>query len=357
MLLVIAIHVGLLSSGYLGVDVFFPLSGFLITALLYEEWERNGTLSLRRFFQRRLRRLLPALLTVVSGFTLVVVVLHPFVGLWPMQRLVGTTLLFANNWVSALVPAHGHVLGALSPTWTLGEETQFYLLWPLVLSILLRRGARPRAVLVVLSLSIASLVALGVLMRHAYADYNAYTSPLDRGAELLVGCAAAIVWRERLVPAPLRHPVAGWLAVSGIVFVLVAGDTPHRWWYISAAVLAAGLIVNLLGQTYPTAGPGGAGSAEGPDRMIKRLLASRPLCYTGRVSYGVYLYHLPIYYLLWTYVPGRSQYVYALIVLMASLVAATASWKLIESPFLRRDPPTTTSETAGSVAAPSGMPL
>jgi peptidoglycan/LPS O-acetylase OafA/YrhL len=352
-LLVIGIHVGLLSSGYLGVDVFFPLSGLLITALLYEEWESTGTVSLRRFYRRRLRRLLPALLTLVSGFTLVVVLLHPFDGLWPVGRLAGTTLLFANNWVSALVPGHGQVLGALSPTWTLGEETQFYLLWPPVLLILLRHRARPTTVLALLSLAIVLLVALAVVMRDAYADYNGYTSPLDRGAELLVGCAAAIVWRERLLPARLRHPAVGWLSAGGLVLVIAGGGTPHRWWYFSAAFLAAVLIVNLLGADRPSAEPGAAQPPAKAEYVLNRLLGSRPLRCTGKLSYGIYLYHLPIYYLVWTYVPGRPHYVYAMIVLIASIAAAALSWKLIESPILRRGFSTAAPETHHiRVAAP-----
>ena len=341
MLLVIAIHVGRLASGYVGVDVFFALSGFLITALLYEEWERTGSFSLRRFYQRRARRLLPALWTLVLGFALVVVLLHPFGEPWPLRRVVAATLLFVNNWVTALAPRHRAVLGALVPTWTLAEEVQFYLIWPLVLWVLLRRRAAPRVVLVLLALAILSLIALSVVMRHVYPQYNSYTSPLDRGSELLLGSAAAIVWRERLLPSWLRRPLVGWLSAGGLVFVIVRGDTPHRWWYLPAALLAATLIVNLLSyERRWSATTGAARRAPARERLLKRALRARPLGYIGRISYGIYLYHVPIYYLLWVYVPvpGRSRYLYGAMVLMASVAAAAASWKLIESPIRRSDP-------------------
>ena len=211
---VIGVHLGLIAGGYVGVDVFFALSGFLITALLYEEWDRTGTIELRRFYKRRGRRLLPALLALLAGFAIVVLVLHPFAGLWPLGRLIASTLLAANNWVTALVPRHGQVLGALMPTWTLSQEVQFYLLWPLALWWLLRRRARPRAILAMLAVAMLVLFGAGALMSHAYSAYNSYTSPFDRGAELLLGCAAAIVWREGLVPAPLRWPVVGWIAAG-----------------------------------------------------------------------------------------------------------------------------------------------
>ena len=132
-LLVVAVHVGLLDSGDIGVDVFFPLSGFLITALLYEEWERHGALSVRRFYARRARRLLPALTMLVVAFAALARLVHTFSATLPKGTLAASTLLFANNWVATLSPAHGRALGPLSPTWSLAQEGQFYLLWPAVL--------------------------------------------------------------------------------------------------------------------------------------------------------------------------------------------------------------------------------
>jgi peptidoglycan/LPS O-acetylase OafA/YrhL len=336
-LLVIAVHVGLLDSGDIGVDVFFPLSGFLITALLYEEWERHGALSLRRFYARRARRLLPALtMLVVAGFALLSLFVHTFKATMPRGTLVGSTLLFANNWVATLSAAHGRALGPVSPTWSLAQEGQFYLLWPAVLAILLRQRTRASFVLGVLGVSILVLIAAVPLVRHAYPTYNPYTSPLDRTAELLLGCAAAILWRERLLPPLLERPITGWLALAGLVFVLAQARTPQPTSYLAAAVLATLLIVSLL-----TDGQAGAVS----DRPVRRFaergagalsaaLGSRPLRFTGKTSYGIYLYHLPIYYLVLNYAPGRSHYFYGAVVLAASLLAAASSWKLLESPII-----------------------
>lgn len=319
-LLVIALHVGLLAAGFIGVDIFFALSGFLITALLYEEHARAGRISLRRFYARRAYRLLPALLALAVAFALVVLVLDPFGGMWSLGRLLAGTLLFLNNWVTALAPGHGHVLGPLSPTWTLAEEAQFYLLWPAALWALLRVRARPRTVLLLIAAAIVALVCAGTAARHALANYNPYTSPLDRGAELLLGAAAAIAWRERLTPTIFESPTAGWLLALGLTLLLVVAAPPVWSSYLPAAALAGLLIVNLLG---------------GRGRLLDGALRWRPLRYTGRVSYGIYLYHLPVYWLLWTYVPGRSPWFYAPIVLAMSLAAATASWRLLEAPVVR----------------------
>jgi peptidoglycan/LPS O-acetylase OafA/YrhL len=335
-MLVIGIHVGVLAAGYIGVDVFLPLSGFLITALLYEEWERTGSISLRRFYQRRVRRLLPALLLLVCAFAIVMIGLKPFSGQWPLGTLVATTLLLVNNWVTTLAPSHGSALGALSPTWSLAQEAQFYLLWPPVLWALIRLRVCPRRMMATLAVAIVAMLAIGSLAQHVFSGYNPYTSPFDRGAELLLGALAAIVWRERLVPAPLRSPIAGPILTAGFIFLLATGKPSVPQWYLTAAALGAMLIVNLLSDAERAAASGRLRRAVAcPQRLIARGLAARPLVYTGRVSYGIYLFHVPIYYLLWTYAPVGSQYLYLPIVFALSLSAAGLSWKLLESPVLR----------------------
>lgn len=330
MLLVIALHVGLLARGYVGVDIFFALSGFLITLLLLEEWDGTGAISLRRFYARRARRLVPALLVLVVAFTIIVVAFDPFSGLWPLGRLIVATLLFQNNWVSTLAPAHGHVLGPLSPTWSLAQEGQFYLLWPPVLMILLRLRVRPGVVVGLLALTSLALLAAVPFLRHAYPAYNPYTSPLDRGAELLLGCAVAVVWRHGLVPRILRARLTGWLLAAGLAFLVAGSGDPSATIYLPASVLAALLIVNLLAAADEVR-PGRL-----PERgLLTALLAAPPLRYSGKVSYGLYLYHLPIYYLLWLWLPGRSPLFYAAIVVPAALLAAGVSFRSIERPALR----------------------
>lgn len=339
-MLVVGIHVGLLAAGYVGVDVFLPLSGFLITALVYEEWERTGGISLRRFYERRMRRLLPALVLLLAAYALVMIVLDPFHGQWSTGRLLATTVLFVNNWVTTLAPRHGAVLGALSPTWTLAQEGQFYLLWPPVLLCLLRLHLRPRTVLALLALAIVALLAADPVAERLYAGYNAYTSPLDRSAELLFGCAAAIVWRERLVPVPLRWPVVGWALVAGLAFVVATGKPSVPAWYLTAGACSALLIVNLLSLPETGRGAGTPGRARSAAQsLLVRLLAWRPLAYTGRISYGIYLFHVPIYYLVWTYLPVHPAYLYWPVVFALSFGVAALSWALVESPILRQSRP------------------
>jgi peptidoglycan/LPS O-acetylase OafA/YrhL len=313
-LLVMAAHTGILANGYIGVDVFFALSGFLITTLLYEEWERTGRISFRQFYERRARRLLPALLLLAVAFAIVVIVLDPFDDEWPLPKRIATTLLFANNWVTAL--GHQHALGPLAPTWSLAQEEQFYLLWPLALWTLLRLGVRPRAVLGLLIVLIVALLEAVPHVRHALPAYSDYFSPLDRAAELLLGCLAAVLWRNRLVPRPLEWRVVAWALVAAIAFLLVNPGMPRRWVYMGAAMCAAPLIISLLAER---------------QSVLAKIVSCRPLRYTGTISYGLYLCHLLIHHLLAHYVPGHSPYFYAGIVLISSFAVAGASWHLIES--------------------------
>ena len=316
-LLVVMMHTGLLANGYVGVDVFFGLSGFLITTLLYEEWEGTGKMSFKRFYERRARRLLPALGLLVAAFALVYVVFNPFEG-WPLGRRVATTLLFINNWIAGL--GHQNDLGVLNPTWSLAQEEQFYLLWPLVLWVMLRLRMRPAAVIGVLVLAIVALVQAVPHVEHALPAYSDYYSPLDRAAELFLGCAAAVLWRYRLIPRALHWQLTGWLLVGGFAFILFDVDLPTRWTYLGAVLVAVPLMLSLLGS-------GG---------VLARVVASPPLRYLGKISYGLYLCNLLFNNLLMHYVPGRSAWFYTAVVLSASIAAAAASWHLVESRVLRR---------------------
>jgi len=325
--LVMLMHTGVVDNGYIGVDVFFGLSGFLITTLLCEEWERTGRISLRRFYERRARRLLPALMLVVGIFAVFYLAANPFTG-WPLGSRVTTTLLFVNNWVAGF--GHSQQLGSLAPTWSLAQEEQFYLLWPLVLAILLYRRLPPAAVLGLLLATIAGLLVLAPLIEQHIQSYNTYFSPLDRGTELLLGCAGAIAWRNRLLTIPSRWGWRRWgsawrsllcFALTGaFATLLFAGQRLEtRDIYLAANALAVPLIIALLGA---------------PGCLLARLIGSPPLRYVGRISYCLYLCHLMVRNLLLHYLPDLSTYLSALLTFAFSFAVASISWRLLEAPIL-----------------------
>src|SRR5579863_6573979 len=146
-LLVMLMHTGILANGFIGVDLFFALSGFLITTLLYDEWDRRAAISLRHFYERRARRLLPALVLVVLASVVIDLCAYRLTG-WPLPKKAASTFLFVNNWIAAT--GHSDLLGGLNPTWSLAQEEQFYLVWPLALIWMLHRKFQPRLVAVVL---------------------------------------------------------------------------------------------------------------------------------------------------------------------------------------------------------------
>lgn len=317
-LFVLLNHGGVLTGGYAGVEVFFVLSGFLITTLLYQEWDDTGRISLREFYLRRARRLLPALTVLVIAVALLerMGIAAPSM---PLAAQVLATLGFVNNWVVAF---HPDALGLFTPTWTLAQEEQFYLLWPVVLGLLLRRSTRPASVCALLCAAATALAVTGGWVFGPVWAEHGYYDPVLRAAEPLIGCTAAVVWRHRRVPVPLRWSVFGWLPLPLIVLLAGSPGLPLTWKLLGCALLAGLLIPHLL------AGQGGP---------VRWLLACAPLRYTGRISYGLYLYQEPMDHLAYWLLPGRSVYLHTLLLAVLSYTAAMPSWHLIERVFLTGD--------------------
>jgi peptidoglycan/LPS O-acetylase OafA/YrhL len=296
-LAVLAHHSRWLPGGFLGVDVFFTLSGFLITALLIEEFTRTGTITLRLFYARRALRLLPALLVLVlvcAGALLATVpaeygplVLHE----------AAAVLFYVANWTWIIdLP-----LGVLSHTWSLGSEEQFYLLWPCALLVLLRGGNARRAFAVTLGLAGA-----GVAWRHALVLAGARLEHLQRGLDargdsLLIGCALSLALAAGL-RVPGRSTFAALLGLCGLTGLLAFSTFRESYVNYSVSSLAA-IAVSLII----------AHIVRAPRSPLTRLLTVAPLVAIGRISYGVYLWHYPVFYL------------FGLVTLPGT--AATASWQ------------------------------
>ena len=277
--------VGVFRGGYLGVDIFFVLSGFLITWLLLHEWSTSGSIHFVAFWGRRARRLVPALLAML----VVVAVLDRFVyptSLQPVIRAdVPWVLGYLENW--HLASAGGATSSPLSHSWSLAVEEQWYLLWPVALMILLRLTRnRPRRLLGTV-VSLAAVGAVGTAVAFNGSDgYRVFFGTDARAQELLVGSALA-VWcatmaspRSRM-PGPLLDR-AGLLALLMLGAYAVAGPSSLpalRGGYLVAALVTALVIL----------------SAMVPGSWAGSLLARRELVAVGRVSYGLYLFHFPIY--------------------------------------------------------------
>jgi peptidoglycan/LPS O-acetylase OafA/YrhL len=325
---VVAFHLGMTwaPGGYLGVDVFFVLSGFLITALLLSERDTNGRISLGRFYARRALRLLPALLAVLGAlwlFTTVTVVGDS------AHRVRGdglAALFYFANWRAAF--GHAPFLGFMGHAWSLSIEEQFYAVWPLlVVGALALRGGRRSLVLV---LAVAGTV-VPPLLRLAWWDGSAATMTrlyygLDTRADALFAGAvlAVIVASGRLPVGRLARSVYAALALGALaVLGLLVATMPrsdaslYRGAMSLVAVSAVALIAHLLA------------SPRGP---LGRVLSFPPLAALGKISYGVYLWHWPV--IVATNPWGRTGG--ALVAKAAiALGLSIVSWWVVERPFLR----------------------
>lgn len=326
--LVLAYHVlrieeiPILSGAFIGVDVFFVLSGFLITTLLLREHASTGRVDLRRFYVRRLWRLYPALV-LVSAVAAAVFAFAPgvfgFEAASPLEAVVA--MAYGMSWWSGLELTGGPYL--LGLTWSLSVEEHFYLLWPLLLLVLLRRGGGVRAVTVVAVLANAWPAVLW--LTGADAD-RLYYLPDARFAQLLTGCALAAVLERTATGGRLRPllglPAVG-LAVAAIGAVVVTGDRYAAWYWLggmqgmglASAVLIGHLVVH--GQGLPA-----------------RALAWRPLATVGLWTYGIYLWHLPLIRLARP-VLGETLLV-TVVAALAAIPVAAASYRYVEQPLLRR---------------------
>lgn len=304
-------------GGALGVDLFFVLSGFLITSQLIESKETRGTISLREFYVNRVTRLLPALYLMLAVF-LVVNILDGR----PLSTLLPSVLASVFFFLNVKSQVSGNVIFDLIPLWSLSLEEQFYLAWPFVVPVLLRRSARTTATMIV-SVFLLSGVWRAIVNSGDHSHPFAWTDFRFDG--LLVGALLAYVLRSnRLSPVMSRWCGAVGAAVVAAHLALVSLDGSYAWLGgFTVFHVGAGLLVASL--------------ASSPSTM-HGVLSRRAFTAVGRVSYGAYLWHLPI----WVFVVRNSSNVGLSVRLLEAAVTTVGltllSWHLVEQPAMKLRP-------------------
>lgn len=332
-LLVVGAHAGVpwLSGGFVGVDVFFVLSGFLITGLLLDEVSTTGRIAFDAFYLRRFRRLMPALVLMIVATSLVALLI-----LSPGEQLqqastAATAVMWVSNIHFALAQmdyfSQGTDANLFLHTWSLGVEEQFYLVWPLLLLLALGKGqglARiGRLRWVMLGVALVSLTA-SVWLTPRLPQFAFYMMPA-RGWEFAAGALVWLGFRGKLSgmsgkPAgALGLHVAGLLGLGAIMVpaVMYSGHESYPSWRACFPALGAAAVVWAGSHGVPTG--------------VSRWLSVRPLQWLGRISYAWYLWHWPMLLLAYALTGSRAPLVSAVAVLV-SLSLATASYRFVEYP-------------------------
>lgn len=319
-LLVFLNHLDLLSGGFVGVDVFFALSGFLITSLLLAEYSERGSISLRRFWARRALRLMPALTVTVLAY----VAGMALTGRLTFDRGIGALygLTYLSNWMQAL----GIQRMGLSHLWSLATEEQFYLLWPPVLLLLARR--RPRAIVATLViLSLTSFIWRVVMVAGDVPWQRLYFAPDTRAPALVIGCIVAFVATRRWTegPSPRGWGTGGFISLAAVVAIsfFIPGHQADSAYLgpIEAVALATGCIILACVRD---------------DRsLVARLLSLPPAVMLGKLSYSLYLLHPLVTNSIERLLPNLERSSFLAVAAVGSLLAALASYVFIEEPFLR----------------------
>ncbi len=313
-------------GGFFGVDIFFILSGFLITALLFQEWSRRNSISIKDFYIRRALRLGPALITYLFLLGVYAFVFLNHDSAREIYLGILLTLAYVSNWVLALT--HNFSFGILAITWSLAIEEQFYLIWPLALSLLLALKYKRGWILTLLVTGVIFVGLHRMRLFEAGASLNRLYYATDTHADgLLLGCLVGCLVSFRLLPQSrlfrlfMKTAALGSLVLVGFFALSIRHDDSllYLGGYSVVSLAIAVALLTLINWT---------------PRLAVILLSFTPLAWVGRISYGLYLWHWPIRGFVYgqSTEPSIKQTIAAVTL---SFAITSFSFYLIERPFLR----------------------
>ena len=321
--LVIASHAGLplLQGGFVGVDVFFVLSGYLITSLLTQEISSTGSVNFARFYARRARRLLPAAITMVLGVCCAeAIVMNPLTQVRVLKAAFATLLYSSNLYFAILKLQYFDQYSATNPllhTWSLAVEEQFYLIWPVLLLLLARPPQRVKRLSIALAAIALVSFALCVWLT-AVNPVLAFFQMPARVWEFSAGGLLAFIPERWLAD---RQWFLSWMGVIGLIALLASAALIRGSMfpgYIAALPVLGTLFVLLAG-------------ARAPESPVAQLLSTKPAQVIGRLSYSLYLWHWPVLVIGRQLIPSDSIAI-RLGWIAASALIAAGTYAVIENP-------------------------
>ncbi|MFZ0668027.1 MAG: acyltransferase, partial [Acidimicrobiales bacterium] len=338
---VILFHAGItaVSGGLLGVDVFFVLSGFLITSLLCTEHGRSGSIRLGRFWAARARRLLPGLFVLLIGIAVFAWIFRQTLDLSSIRGDAIATLLYVANW-HFILSGQSYFEQALAPSpllhmWSLAVEEQYYLVWPLVaVFVLSKKGPRGLALVASIGAALSALL-MAVMFLEGFSTDRLYYGTDTRAQALLVGSALGALASQRewrVIPQGWAENRTG--RVSGTLMWVTGAAALIWFWhdlngqnpflyeggFLLVALASGAVITNVTSWR---------------SSVLSKFLSLGSITYIGRISYGLYLYHWPLFLAIDHAHTGMSGATLLAVRLAATLAAAVVSFHLIEQPIRR----------------------
>ncbi|GAB4579441.1 MAG: hypothetical protein Fur0022_21790 [Anaerolineales bacterium] len=313
-------------GGFIGVDIFFVISGFLITALLLKEWNKYSSINFKNFYIRRALRLLPALFFMLTMYLIATQTFWRGVVPGATEQAWGDVMIvlfYISNWTRALGFERPNVLGH---AWSLSTEEQFYMLWPPIMLLLLRYVRTPKR----MALAAFAGGLLIALYRYILVIQGASIERLSTGLDtrldgILMGCGLGVLYVSGLLPKSLKfQKFANVLAAISVMVLVILNFTvgykdreSYMYWLLLANLATLAILLQL---------------AVVDKSWLKRILELPPLIYLGKISYGFYLYHMPLLTFLGAL--GFRDWTRIAIIGPLTLIISMLSYKYLETPFL-----------------------
>lgn len=312
-MLVLAAHLNYLANGAIGVDIFFVISGYLITSVLLNEFSRTGKISIVSFYYRRVLRIVPAFAVLLACYVAAIAF-----GASPETKAQQyLAALFAATYTMNWARVLGQGSGIIGHTWSLAVEEQFYLIWPVIL-IGIAALSRWKQLLLIIGVIVVSTLWRGWLTLQAGTADHVFFGSDTRANELFVGCLLAFLPMSKLAGRARKT----WVIPVMLLLIFAATDVAWHVEFVDSLIVsasAAWLIAAMHGRD---------------EWALTPILAADVSVAIGRLSYSLYLWHLPIISLVFSKISGTPK-ILELIATALSLGAAALSYFFVEGPFLR----------------------